>query len=144
MESERYTITVTGQKFVFTREQLQSEAGNYFATYFLGDFAESANEVKELVIEKEPLLFKLIQAHLRGYEILPLAPSAIPSYMTPEAALTNLLAEAQFYSLDNLVAKIAKHRSEGTAKVRKQVVPVRMYGIQFQVGRIIYVRPKTN
>jgi hypothetical protein len=86
MGRDHYTVIVSGQRFLFTHDQLQSEPGNYFA--------ESKNGVKELVIEKEPLLFKLIQAHLRGYEIFPLPDSAIPSYMTREVAMTNLLREA--------------------------------------------------
>jgi hypothetical protein len=62
--------------------------------------------VREIAVEKEPLFFKLIQAHLRGYEILPLRDSFIPPYMTKAVALGNLLREAQFYGLQRLEAKI--------------------------------------
>lgn len=106
MPTERYTITVSGTKLVFTDDQIRSDPGNYFETYFFGDFAEGSRGARELIVEKDVQLFKLIQAHLRGYEILPLADDAIPSYMTKDAALTNLLREAQFYSLQMLVDRI--------------------------------------
>jgi len=122
MATERYTITVSGERFVFTREQIQSEPGNYFATYFLGDFAESNNGAKELVIEKEPLLFKLIQAHLRGYEILPLADAAIPTYMTKEVALINLFRESQYYGLQRLEERI-NHQWPGIVKLAAEMPP---------------------
>jgi hypothetical protein len=122
MSNERYTVTVSGERFIFTREQLQSESLNYFATFFLGDFAESKNGVKELVIEKEPLLFKLIQAHLRGYEILPLADAAIPMYMTKEVTLINLFRESQYYGLQRLEERI-KHHQPGIAKLAAEMPP---------------------
>jgi hypothetical protein len=122
MSTEHYTVITSGERFVFTREQMQSEPGNYFATYFLGDFAESKNGVKELVIEKEPLLFKLIQAHLRGYEILPLAEAAIPMYMTKEVALVNLLRESQYYGLQRLEERIKCHRP-GIANLTAEMPP---------------------
>jgi hypothetical protein len=103
---ELYTIIVSGERFNFTVDQLQSDPNNYFATYFLGDFEEAARNERELIVEKEPLLFKLIQAHLRGYDILPLADGCVPSYMTKEGALENLLKEALFYGLDILTSKI--------------------------------------
>jgi hypothetical protein len=103
---ELYSIIASGEKFNLTPDQLQSDPNNYFATYFLGDFEEATRNERELIVEKEPLLFKLIQAHLRGYDILPLADGCIPSYMTKEGALENLLKEALFYGLDILTSKI--------------------------------------
>jgi len=69
------------------------------------------------VIEKEPLLFKLIQAHLRGYEILLLSEAGIPSYMNAETALNNLLLEAQFYCLEKLVNNITNFQAERAKEV---------------------------
>jgi hypothetical protein len=74
------------------------------------------------VVEKDVQLFKLIQAHLRGYEIFPLPDSAIPFYMTREVALTNLLREAQFYGLEMLENKIHTFQLE-EAKLRIETKP---------------------
>lgn len=106
MATPRYTIVVSGERFTFTRDQLESDSRNYFSTYFFGGFAEGSQGLRELVIEKDAQLFKLIQAHLRGYEIFPLPNSAIPHYMTRQGATTNLLLEAQFYGLERLEEKI--------------------------------------
>lgn len=142
MPNVHYSVVVSGERFILTRDQLESDPGNYFVTYFLGDFAESANGVNELVTEKEPLLFKLIQAHLRGYEILPLTSSSIPTYMTMDTALNNLLEEAQFYGLERLVEKIKAFQLKEKESQPKPVVPVikktvtptvRRYIVQYRV-----------
>jgi hypothetical protein len=66
-------------------------------------------------------LFKLIHAHLKGYEILPLPPQGIPCgdgeelggsayrpnpHLSKEATLKNLLRDATDFGLKNLAAKI--------------------------------------
>jgi hypothetical protein len=111
-EKQLYSLIVSGERFELTKDQIESDPGNYFATFFFGDFAEANNGCSELVISKEPKLFKLMQAHLRGYIILPLSPSSIPDYMTPETAVINLLAEAQYYGLQLLVEKIERFRKD--------------------------------
>ena len=123
MSNERYTIVVSGERLVFTRDQIESDPGNYFATYFFGEFAEGTRGIRELAVEKDVRLFRLIQAHLRGYSILPLAPAAIPPYMTMEGALANLLTEAQYYSLQLLEEKIRDFLShDASTKLRKDAV----------------------
>jgi len=112
MSNELYTIIVSGEKLVFSKDQIFSDPGNYFATYFFGEFAEGTGGAQELVVQKDIQLFKLIQAHLRGYEIIPLADTAIPYYMTREGALANLLREAQFYCLQMLVDRIEAYQSK--------------------------------
>ena len=102
MSTEEYTTIVSGQRFTLTRDQLESEPGNYFASYFLGGFEESSNDTKEMKLEKDPLLFTLIQAHLRGYDPLPIPDSFVPQYMTKEGALKNLLNDAQYFGLTRL------------------------------------------
>jgi hypothetical protein len=102
MSNEKYTIVVSGERLVFTRDQIMSEPSNYFATFFFGAFAEGARGVREITIEKDIHLFKLIQAHLRGYVVLPLADAAIPPCMTREVALVNLLSESQYYGFGRL------------------------------------------
>lgn len=102
MSTEEYTIVVSGQQFTLTRDQLESEPGNYFASYFLGRFQEASNNTREMKLQKDPLLFKFIQAHLRGYDPFPIPESFVPSYMTKEGALKNLLKDAQFFRLARL------------------------------------------
>lgn len=78
MPLEKYTVIVSERRFVFTRDQLESEPGNFLATYFLGGFREARTGTKELELETEPLLFELIQAHLRGYDIFPIEDACVP------------------------------------------------------------------
>ncbi|KIM22407.1 hypothetical protein M408DRAFT_27711 [Serendipita vermifera MAFF 305830] len=106
MVDNRYTITVGTEQFRFTRDQLESDPGNYFATYFFGEFTEASQGARELVIEKDIQLFRLIQAHLRGYDIFPLPDAAVPPYMTKEVAIKNLRHDAQFYCLGKLEGTI--------------------------------------
>jgi hypothetical protein len=120
-ERECYTILVSGTPLIFTKDQIRSDPGNYFDTFFFGDFAEGTEGARKLIIEKDVQLFKLIQAHLRGYEIIPLADTAIPWYMTAEGAVANLLSEAQFYALDNLVAKIVQSREKAGTRAVKEI-----------------------
>lgn len=119
MAIEKYTIIVNGERFVFTRDQLESDPGNYFWQYFLGGFKEVPYGTTEMEVEKEPLFFKLIQAHLRGYEILPLPDQCIPPYMTKEGALRNLSSEAEFYGLWDLHKKIETYRTTTEANLAK-------------------------
>jgi hypothetical protein len=119
MPVDKYTIIVDGERFSFTLDQLESDPGNFFASYFNGGFKEVPYGTREMEIEKEPLLFRLIQAHLRGYDILPLADQFVPPYMTKEGALNNLLKEATFYGLWNLQAKIQEYQKTTKANTAK-------------------------
>jgi hypothetical protein len=110
MSNELYTIVVSGEKLYFTKDQILSDSGNYFATYFFGGFAEGTQGTRELYLQKDIQLFKLVQAHLRGYRILPLADAVIPSYMTKEVALINLFLDAQYYGLQRLEEKIRREK----------------------------------
>jgi hypothetical protein len=102
MSPDKYTIIVGDQRFSFTRDQLQVEPGNYFDTYFFGDFQEAAEDTRELYLEKDPRLFTLIQAHLRGYNPFPIPDSFVPQYMTKEGAFENLLKDVEFFGLIRL------------------------------------------
>jgi hypothetical protein len=106
MSTDKYTIVVGDQRFSFTRGQLMVEPGNYFETYFLGNFQEAVHDTRELYLEKDPLLFTLIQAHLRGYDPFPFPDSCVPQYMTKRGALKNLLNDAEFFGLTRLESLI--------------------------------------
>lgn len=116
--SDLRCIIVSGERFEFSRDQLESDPDNYFATYFFGGFSEGSQGKKELVIQKDAQLFKLIQAHLRGYEVFPLPDAAIPPYMTREGAVANLLREAQFYGLARFEERIQEVIEEAATQSR--------------------------
>jgi hypothetical protein len=97
-----YALRVNDETIKLTFDQLNSDPGNAFAKYFSGRSNGSWME-----IESEPGLFKLIQAHLRGYDIFPIPDGSVP-YMNREQVLKNLLKEAETYELHGLVAKIRK------------------------------------
>jgi hypothetical protein len=102
MSRNEYTVIAGGEKFVFTKDQLESEPDNYFAVYFLGSDKEVVDGVNEMTVQIEPLLFKIIQAHLRGYLALPIPDACIPPYMTRANALQNLLRDVDFFGLHRL------------------------------------------
>jgi hypothetical protein len=134
MPSKKYTIIVSRQQFVFTRDQLESEPGNYFATYFFGDFEEAASGTKDLELETEPLFFKLIQAHLRGYKVLPIQDAYIPDYTTRTGALESLRRDADFFGLSRLVSSIDQEIKAGSvsdSRPSSGVIGERVY--QFSV-----------
>ncbi|KAG8682677.1 hypothetical protein FRC09_016609 [Ceratobasidium sp. 395] len=102
--SETYTVVIHGGPFVLTRDQIEFDSPNYFTSCFLGEFTES--RTRTLTLARDPELFRIIQDHLSGYEVLPLHHSVVPKRMSPEVALRNLLVDAQFYLLDGLVRAI--------------------------------------
>jgi hypothetical protein len=121
-ETVIYTLLVGGGRFELTREQLESDPGNYFATYFLGEFREAAEGRRELRLHRDPKLFKLIHAHLQGYDILPLSDACIPEYMTKETALQNLLKEALYYGLaelQDMIENLTQERLQVEVEAKK-------------------------
>ncbi|KAG9076502.1 hypothetical protein FS749_011731 [Ceratobasidium sp. UAMH 11750] len=102
--SETYTIIMRGQTFTLTRDQVEFDSPNYFTSCFLGEFTES--RTRTLTISRDPELFKIILDYLSGYEVLPLHTSVIPSRMSPDLALRNLLVDARFYLLDRFIRRI--------------------------------------
>jgi len=85
-------------------------------------------------IRADPNIFRLIHAHLQGYDIFPLPPQGIPfgrgitsgisTYRLPslskEATLKNLLRDASEFGLKNLVGKIEQEivNQAGVAKAQ--------------------------
>jgi len=102
MTTEEYHIIVRGKTFILDEHQILFDSPNYFSSYFLGDFREAAEGRRQLVLRHDPFLFKLVEAHLSGYPVLPL-PSSLPAHMSPETAIKSLLCDAQFYGLDGLI-----------------------------------------
>ncbi|KAG9124430.1 hypothetical protein FRC07_011672 [Ceratobasidium sp. 392] len=103
---DTYTVVVRGETFLLTRDQIEFDSPNYFTSCFLGEFTEA--QTHTLTLSRDPQLFKIIIDYLSGYDVLPLHESAIPQRMNSDAALRNLLADAQFYQLDGLINRISE------------------------------------
>ncbi|KAG8752283.1 hypothetical protein FRC12_012042 [Ceratobasidium sp. 428] len=101
---DNYTVEMRGEKFLLTRDQVEFDSPNYFTSCFLGEFTEA--QTRTLTLSRDPELFKIILNYLSGYDVLPLHELMIPKQMNSNAALRNLLADAQFYQLDGLVDQI--------------------------------------
>jgi hypothetical protein len=108
-----YTIIVSGESFKFTKEQLESDPDNEFTRYFFGSKGREASPRLTLFIEAEPKLFTLIQAHLRGYPVLPIPDRLVPVYMTKNKMLTSFRHEASKYRLSKLIKYIDEYTSKG-------------------------------
>ena len=102
MTTEEYEIIVRGEIFILDKHQILFDSPNYFSSYFLGDFKEAAEGQRQLTLRRDPFLFKLVEAYLSGYPVLPL-PTSLPAHMSPETAIKSLLCDAQFYGLDGLI-----------------------------------------
>ncbi|KAG8818527.1 hypothetical protein FRC17_010802 [Serendipita sp. 399] len=104
-----YTVKIGDEDFGFTQDQLDSEPRNNLAVHFL--------DHRVLVLEKDPQLFRLIQSHLRGYEVLPIPDTLVPHYMTKENALENLQRDARSLGLRRLEERVTQYQlniSRGT------------------------------
>ncbi|KAG9124429.1 hypothetical protein FRC07_011671 [Ceratobasidium sp. 392] len=107
---EAYTVVMRGQDFLLTRDQIEFDSPNYFTSCFLGEFTEA--QTRTLTLSRDPDLFKIVIDHLSGYDVLPLHDSVIPQRMNSDAALRNLLADAQFYQLDGLMDRINRLKNQ--------------------------------
>jgi len=103
MPFKEYVIIVRGERFVLARDQILFDSPNYFTSLFDGPFKESSEGKREAVLYRDPFLFRLIESYLSGYQILPLPTVGPPQYMSREAMVKNLFADAQFYQLDGLI-----------------------------------------
>lgn len=90
-----YTITLSGKTFILTKDRLKSDPDNYFTTYFFGGFEDTSQGAHEIMIQKELILFKMIQSRLRGYDILPIRDTFVPPDMIKEGVVSSLSTEAQ-------------------------------------------------
>lgn len=103
MAVEEYVIIVRGERFVLARDQMLFDSPNYFTSLFDGPFKESSEGKREVVLHRDPFLFKFIESYLCGYQILPFPTTGLPHHMSHAAMIKNLLADAQFYQLDGLI-----------------------------------------
>ena len=105
MATEEYQIIVRGETFILDKHQILFDSPNYFSSYFLGDFKEATEGQHQLILRRDPFLFKLVEAYLSGYPVLPL-PASLPAHLSPETAVQSLLCDAQFYGLDGLIKEL--------------------------------------
>jgi hypothetical protein len=106
MSNRYWLITTTGERFPLTKAQLMSDPGNSLAAKFIGD-DKSQSTIGELVVDEETALVKLIHAHLRGYEVLPLLDGVIP-YLSKEATLRTFLSVSRQFRLYKLQEKVER------------------------------------
>jgi hypothetical protein len=117
-----YRINVEGQTFLLTELELQSEPDNIFNLKRQSPMTLSSpcSNSNDTYIHADPNIFRLIHAHLQGYDIFPLPPQGVPfgrgitagisTYRLPslskEATLKNLLRDASEFGLKNLVVQV--------------------------------------
>lgn len=112
-------IVFDQERITFTRAALLNEPDNIFLTRFLGSSEDNGTKgIHKITIDGDPVFFRLIQAHLRGYEIFPLADGVV-SYLSKEATLKTLLKLAEKFLFQNLRAKVIAELEQ----VPKQVIP---------------------
>jgi len=103
---KKYTIIVRHTSFTLFDDQIRRDAPNYFTNYFEGSFRESQDGVRLLRLHRDPYLFTFIHTYLCGYDVLPLPERDIPSDLSKESRLKNLLTDARFYGLDSLAEEL--------------------------------------
>ena len=122
IQPDEYTVVLRGERFVLSRDQIFFDSPNYFTMLFTGTFQEAATGQREVTLHRDPHLFKIIQTYLAGYSILPLPDDWMPAYMSQEAAVKNLLADAQFYGLERLAGRLEPVVKGGAATMPRKAM----------------------
>ncbi|KAG8741365.1 hypothetical protein FRC10_002930 [Ceratobasidium sp. 414] len=86
-----------------------------------GEFAES--KARAVTLSRDPDLFKIVLDYLSGYKVLPLHESAVTKRMGNDAAVFNLLVDAQFYQLDGLISQVEAHKPETVPALPHHLLP---------------------
>jgi hypothetical protein len=132
-QSELYKVILRDQVFVLDRSQVEFDSPNYFTACFLGSFSES--HVREIRLSRDPALFTMIINYLSGYTIFPVQPT--PG-MSEEATLENLLRDALFYGLDDLVGMLEKYQAGAKRLQRAEERVVKSYLMVFWPVRSLF------
>jgi hypothetical protein len=99
-----FLVLVSGTEFWLSLAQIQYDAPNAFTQHFhpsIEDASAGPNQ-PSLVLDCDPELFAIIVQYLRGYDILPLAPTAVPRTLSLDAAKRGLLRDADVLHLSGL------------------------------------------
>lgn len=106
MSAKLYNVvSPDGERFPMTAAQLRSDPGNFIASMFFTPSGFEKPDVGDVLVREDTEFVRLIHAHLKGYEILPLKEGVIP-YLSDKATLSSLLVIAEKYGLQILHAKI--------------------------------------
>lgn len=108
-------MNVGRSKAKVTRDQILFDSPNYFTTLFYGPLRGKG----VVALYRDPHFLHFIESHLSGYQILPLPTTGLPQYVSHQAMVKNLFADAQFYQLDGLIQPL---RPLVNTKYRLQMV----------------------
>lgn len=97
-----YTLLVDSETLTISQPHLFREPSNTLLRLFAEDPQVARHGLR---IHGEPALWKLVQAHLRGYDIFPLRDGVVP-YLSTVATLKSLWHICDEYKLENLKHKI--------------------------------------
>ncbi|CAE6439935.1 unnamed protein product [Rhizoctonia solani] len=112
-----FTVILQDRKFTLTQSQVEFDSPNYFSTRFLGD--SRGSQTRQIKLNRDPDLFKIILNYLCGYAVLPLSAKQIPEHMSPATVLSNLRSDAVFYQLNGLVQACQEFVSNQTLQQRR-------------------------
>ncbi|CAE6397861.1 hypothetical protein ACGC1H_000181 [Rhizoctonia solani] len=107
--SAEYTLIVADKTFCLSTSQIEHDSPNLFTSHFLD--SSDPFTARPLRISRDPYLFEIIMRYLNGYQILPIHSNLVPPYCTPETALADLRADAQFYQLNELSRLLASWKA---------------------------------
>jgi hypothetical protein len=109
MEVKTYDVYVQGRLFSLYEEQIRFDSPNELARHFDAPHPYFRNKpAPPMHLARDPTLFGIIVQYLSGYDILPLSEKGLPSGMSVETALKNLMKDAQKLRLNNLVKLLKK------------------------------------
>ena len=130
MPVEEYTVILRGERFLLSSDQLHFDAPNYFTNLFQGPFQEAAEGKHDVVLYRDPHLFRIIETYLSGYEIFPLPDHGWPKHMSKEAARKNLIEDAKFYGFERLLLLLEKGGKEDKERRYSISVSVQILTLQ--------------
>ncbi|KAH8913938.1 hypothetical protein BT69DRAFT_1343827 [Atractiella rhizophila] len=94
-----FQIFVRETEFTLSKTQIMFDSPNFFTRAFFGEFEEANSH--SIRIDVHPQLFKIVIDYLSGYDVFPISDTAVPSTMSKDTVLKNLLKDAAFLDLDH-------------------------------------------
>jgi hypothetical protein len=100
----KFTVLVGEVEFRLSLAQIQYDSPNAFTQHFRSSIEDPgiATNQPPLELDMDPELFAIILQYLRGYDVLPLAPTAVPRILSLNAAKKGLLRDANVLGLSGL------------------------------------------
>jgi hypothetical protein len=97
-----FQVLVHGIEFHLSLAQVQQDSPNAFTEHFRPSEVHADQLQAPFVLDSDPDLFAIIVQYLSGYDILPLAPTAVPRTLSLDAAKKGLLRDAGHLGLSGL------------------------------------------